>query len=114
MDSSFFSDSFSFLFILSKSLFILLIFFLLNLALVLSDALVILSFKESIWDFKLSISFSKFLNFLFTLQSLFLLRLVVFLLKELLLIWVASAVHKFELAEATAVVCLDEEGIFFE
>ena len=75
MDSSFFSNSFSFSFILSKSLFILLIFFLLNLALVFSDALVILSFKESIRDFKLSISFSKFLNFLFSLESLFFLCL---------------------------------------
>ena len=48
-----------------------LIFFLLNLALVLSDALVILFSSSSIWDFKLSFSFSKFLNFLASLESLF-------------------------------------------
>ena len=47
-DSSLASEAASFLLILSASLFILLIFFLLNLALVLLDALVILSFKESI------------------------------------------------------------------
>ena len=70
-DSSLASDSFSFSLILSKSLFILLIFFLLNLALVLSDALIILYFKESIWDFKLSISASSLLNSLFSLESLF-------------------------------------------
>ena len=52
-----------------------LIFFLLTLALVLSDALVILSSKALIWDFKLSLSFSKFLNFLASLESLFHLRL---------------------------------------
>ena len=52
-----------------------LIFFLLNLALVLSDALVILSSKAFIWDFILTFSFSKFLNFLASLESLFLLRL---------------------------------------
>ena len=52
-----------------------LIFFLLNLALVLSDALVILSSKTSIRDFKLLFSFSKFLNFLASLESLFHLRL---------------------------------------
>ena len=44
---SFFSYSFSFLAILLASLFMDLIFFLLNLALVLLDALVILSFKAS-------------------------------------------------------------------
>ena len=49
-NSSFFSDSLSFSFILSTSLFTDLIFFLLNPALVLLDALVILSFKASIWD----------------------------------------------------------------
>ena len=65
----------SFLLILSASFFILLIFFLLNLALVLLDALVILSFKESIWDFKLSISASSLLNSLASLESLFRLHL---------------------------------------
>ena len=74
-DSSLSSDFASFSLNISKSLFILLIFFLLNLALVLSDALVILSFKESIWDFKLSISASSLLNSLFSLESLFLLCL---------------------------------------
>ena len=74
-DYSLASDSFSFLFILLKSLFILLIFFLLNLVLALSDALVILSFKESIWHFKLSVSASSLLNSLFSLESLFLRRL---------------------------------------
>ena len=44
---SFFSYSLSFLAILSASLFMDVIFFLLNLALVLLDALVILSFKAS-------------------------------------------------------------------
>ena len=48
-----------------------LIFFLLNLALVLLAALVILFSKASIWDFKLLFSFSKFLNFLASLESLF-------------------------------------------
>ena len=71
-DSSLASDSISFLLILLKSLFILLIFFILNLALALSDALFILSFKESIWDFKLLISASSLLNSLCSLESLFL------------------------------------------
>ena len=70
-NSSFFSDSLSFSFILLTSLFMDLIFFLLNPALVLSDALVILSFKASIWDFRLLISASKLLNFLASLESLF-------------------------------------------
>ena len=48
-----------------------LIFFLLNPALVLWDALVILSSKTSIWDFKVSFSLSKFLNFLASFESLF-------------------------------------------
>ena len=52
-----------------------LIFFLLNLALVLLDALLILSSKASIWDFKLTFSFSKYMNFLASLESLFQLRL---------------------------------------
>ena len=59
-----FSDSLSFSAILSASLFMDLIFFLLNLALVLSDALVILSFKVPTWDFRLSISASRLTNFL--------------------------------------------------
>ena len=65
------SDSLSFSAILSASLFMDLIFFLLNLALVLSDALVILSFKVPIWDFRLSISASRLTNFLASLESLF-------------------------------------------
>ena len=48
-----------------------LIFFLLNQALVILDALVILSFKASIWDFRLLISASRLLNFLVSLESLF-------------------------------------------
>ena len=75
IDSSLASDSASFSFILSASLFILLIFFLLNLALVLSDALLILSFKVLIWDFKLLISDSSLLNSLASLESLFCLHL---------------------------------------
>ena len=59
---SFFSDSLSFSFILPTSLFMDLIFFLLNPALVLLDALVILCFKASIWDFKLSIFVSSLLS----------------------------------------------------
>ena len=68
-----------------------LIFFLLNPELVLSDALVIylllvyfvsaarchcfeLSFKASIWDFRLLITASRLLNFLASLESLFHLR----------------------------------------
>ena len=58
-----------------------LIFFLLNLALVLSDALVILFSSSSIWDFKLLFSYSKFLNFLASLESLFHLRLSCLLVK---------------------------------
>ena len=57
------------------------IFFLLNPALVLSDALVILSFKASIWDFRLLISASRLLNFLASLESLFHLRLSCLLVK---------------------------------
>ena len=49
-------------------------FFLLNPALVLLDTLVILPFKASIWDFKLSISASSLLNSLAILESLFHLR----------------------------------------
>ena len=71
IDPSLASDSASFSFILSASLFILLIFFLLNLALVLSDALLILSFKAPIWDFKLSITDSSLLNSLASVESLF-------------------------------------------
>ena len=70
-NSSFFSDSLSFSFILSTSLFMDLIFFLLNPALVLSEALVILFFKASIWDFRLLISASRLLYFLDSLESLF-------------------------------------------
>ena len=66
-----FSDSLSLLFILSTSYFMDLIFFLLNPALVLLDALVILSFKASMWDFRLLISASRLLNFLVSLESLF-------------------------------------------
>ena len=80
-NSSFFSDSLSFSFILSASLFILLIFFLLNPALVLLDALIILSFKASIWDFRLLISASRLLNFLASLESLFHLCLSCLLVK---------------------------------
>ena len=46
-------------------------FFLLNPALVLSNALVILSFKACIWNFRLLISASRLLNFLASLESLF-------------------------------------------
>ena len=48
-----------------------LIFFLLNPVFVLWAALAILFSNPSIWDFKLSISFDKFLNFLFNLEFLF-------------------------------------------
>ena len=48
-----------------------LIFFLLNLALVFSDALVILSSKASILDFRLLISATRLANFLASLESLF-------------------------------------------
>ena len=48
-----------------------LIFFLLNLALVLSDALVILSFKVSMGDFRLLIFAFRLMNFLASLESLF-------------------------------------------
>ena len=70
-NSSSFSDSLSFSAILSASLFLLLIFFVLNLSFVPSDALVILSFKASIWDFRLLISASRLLNSLASLESLF-------------------------------------------
>ena len=70
-DSSLAFDSLSFSFILSTSHFMDLIFFLLNLSLVLSDALVILFFKASIWDFRLLISAFRLLNFLASLESLF-------------------------------------------
>ena len=70
-NSKAFSDSFSFSAILSASLFMDVIYFLLNLALVLLDALVILSFKVSIWDFRLLISAPRLLNFLVSLESLF-------------------------------------------
>ena len=66
-----FSDSLSFSAILSASLFMDLIFFLLNPALVLLDALVILSSKASIWDFRLLISAFRLTNFLASLESLF-------------------------------------------
>ena len=69
------SDSLSFSAILSASLFMDLIFFQLNLALVLLNDLVILSSKASIWDFRLLFSFSKFFNFLASLEFLFHLRL---------------------------------------
>ena len=69
------SDFLSFSATLSALCFTDLIFFLLNLALVLLEALVILSSSSSIWDFKLSFSFSKFLNFLASLESLFHLHL---------------------------------------
>ena len=58
-----------------------LIFFLLNPALVLLDALVILSSKASIWDFRLPISASRLLNFLASLESLFHLCLSCLLVK---------------------------------
>ena len=75
------SGSLSFSVILSASLFMDLIFFLLNLALVLLEAYVILSFKASIWDFRLSISASRLTNFLASLESLFRLRLSCLLVK---------------------------------
>ena len=75
------SASLSFSAILSASRFMDLIFFLLNLALVLLDALVILSSKASIWDFRLSISATKFLNFLASLESLFLLCFICLLVR---------------------------------
>ena len=81
IDSSLASEAASFSFILSASLFILLMFFLLNPALVLLDALVILSFKASIWDFRLLISASRLLNFLVSLESLFHLCLSYLLVK---------------------------------
>ena len=68
---SFFSDSLSFSAILSASFFMDLIFFLLNPALVLLDALVILSSKASILDFRLLISATRLTNFLASLKSLF-------------------------------------------
>ena len=74
-------DSASLSAILSASRFMDLIFFLLNLALVLSDTLVILSFRESNLDFKLSISSFRLLAFLATLESLFLLCLSCLLVK---------------------------------
>ena len=74
IDSNDFSDSFSFSIALTTSLFIDLIFFLLNPAFVLWAAFAILFSNSSIWDFKLSISFEKLLNFLFNLEFLFLLR----------------------------------------
>ena len=77
-----FSDSLSFSAILLASLFMDLIFFLLNPALVLWDALVILSSRASIWDFKLLFSSSKFLNFLASLESLFCLCLSCLLVKR--------------------------------
>ena len=58
-----------------------LIFFLLNPASVLLDALIILSFKASIWDFRLLISASRLTNFLASLESLFHLRLSYLLVK---------------------------------
>ena len=64
-------DSKSLFVILSFSLFIDLIFFLLNLALALLEALLILSSRASICDFKLLYSASKDLNFLASLESLF-------------------------------------------
>ena len=86
-DSSLASEATSFSAILSASLFMDLIFFLLNLALVLSDALIILSFKASIWDFKLSISASRLLNFLASLESLFCLPFSCLLVRGLLIPW---------------------------
>ena len=80
IDSNDFSDSFSFSIALATSLFIDLIFFLLNPTFVLWAALAILFSSSSIWDFKLSISFDKFLNFLFNLEFLFRHALVVSLL----------------------------------
>ena len=73
-DSSLASDSLSFSFILLTSLFMDLIFFLLNLSSVLSNDLVILFFKAPIWDFRLLLSASRLLNFLASLESLFCLR----------------------------------------
>ena len=70
-----FSDSLSFSAILSASLFMDLIFFLLNLALVLSDAVVILSSKSPMQDCVLLASVFRLLNFLASLESLFHLRL---------------------------------------
>ena len=58
-----------------------LIFFLLNPALVLLDALVILFSKASIWDFRMLISASRLTNFLASLESLFHLRLSCLLVK---------------------------------
>ena len=66
-----FSDSLSVSDILSASLFMDLIFFLVNLALVLLDAFVILFSSFSIWDFRLLISASRLTNFLASLESLF-------------------------------------------
>ena len=66
---------------LTTSLFIDLIFFLLNLAFVLWVALAILFSNTSILGFKLFISFDKFLNFLFNLEFLFLLRFSCLLVK---------------------------------
>ena len=77
IDLNDFSDSFSFSIALMTSLFIDLIFFLLKLAFVLWAALAILFSNPSIWDFKLLISFDKFLNFLFNLEFLLCLALVV-------------------------------------
>ena len=58
------SDSLSFSAILSAFLFMDLMFFLLN-------ALVILSFKVPIWDFRLLISASRLTNFLASLDPYF-------------------------------------------
>ena len=66
-----FSDPLSFSAILSASLFIDVIFFLLNPASVPLDTLVILSSKACTWDFRLLISASRPLNFLASLESLF-------------------------------------------
>ena len=73
INSNNFLDSFSFSIALTTSLFIDLIFFLLNLAFVLWAALAMLFSSFSIWDFKLFISFDKFLNFLFNLLILLIL-----------------------------------------
>ena len=81
IDSKDFSDSFSFPIALTTSYFIDLIFFLLNLAFIPWAALAILFSNSSIWDFKLSISFDKFLMFLFNLEFLFLLRFSCHLVK---------------------------------
>ena len=59
-----------------------LIFFVLNPALVLLDALVILSSKASIWDFRLPISASRLTNFLASLESLFHLHLSCLLVRR--------------------------------